>query len=377
MAPPPPSAPGPWRYSMIGTPASAVDAAAAARPGGARSSPPPASYAPPPRDRPRTGHMQYLEYEPRAGGPGLQPVTWLHGVGYSRGYDLYRADIRTVDDMARVPDVAAAASLSGLPASFIERSRLKARAAVENRVIQRSRMALPPDEEMAIFDIETDTRAHTVWLIGVLHRGRVEQFMIGPGDRDDRRTMPGGYNEWGARRVLSEFVDHLGSLASDGCTALVSYSGTGFDRRVTGDALARHGLDPGAFGAVRHIDACSLVRRSFAVPCQTYALKTLGAALGYRFSHSGMDGLDAALAFERHVAYGSPIDRSVLEYNRDDVLSVKHILDSLAAGGFDVERRGAAAAGRRAGGGSRAARGTGRRPRPGKAGRASAAGGGK
>lgn len=314
---------------------------------------------------------QYLEEGPRAGGPGPQPVTWLHGVGYSREYDLCRADIRTVDDMARVPDVAAAASLSGLPASFIERSRLKARAAVENRVIQRSRMVLPPDEEMAIFDIETDTRAHTVWLIGVLHRGRVEQFMIGSGDRDDRRTMPGGYNEWGAKRVLSEFVDHLGSLASDGCTSLVSYSGTGFDRRVTGNALARHGLDTGAFGLVRHIDACSLVRRSFAVPCQTYALKTLGAALGYRFSHSGMDGLDAALAFERHVAYGSPIDRSVLEYNRDDVLSVRHILDRLVAGGFDVERRS---------GGGRAARGReGRRPRPGPAGRApasAAAGGG-
>ena len=304
----------------------------------------------------------------RPGSLGSLPVTWLHGVGYSREHGLYRADIRTVDDMARVPDVRAAAALSGLPASFIERSRIKARAVAENRVIQRSRMVLPPDDEMAIFDIETDSASTTVWMIGVLHRGRIEQFMVDMGD-GYRASGAGAWSAarrraaGGERRLLSEFVEHLGSIRSDGCAALVAYSGTGFDRRVTGAALARHGIDPGAFGSIRHIDACSLVRRAFAVPCPTYALKTLGAALGYGFAHSDMDGLDAAIAFERHVAAGTPIDPAVLEYNRDDVLSVRHILDYLEAGGFDVERRGEAAeAGRRSGGGARkAARG--RRPR--------------
>ena len=326
-----------YHFSIIGTPAAGADDRPGA--GGGRPGPAPRALWPPaagpPRPRPWQG-----EY---ARPPGSQPVTWLHGVGYSREYDLNRADIRTVDDMARVPDSAAAAALSGLPVSFIERARIKARAAVENRVIQRRRMTVPPDDELAIFDIETDTRAAAVWLIGVLHRGRVRQFMvdIGDGSGQDGRALPGGYMERGAQRMLSEFVDHLESIRSDGCTALVSYSGTGFDRRVTGAALARHGIEQGAFASMRHIDACALVRRSFAVPCQSYALKTLGAVLGYRFSQSGMDGLDAALAFERHVAYGDPIDDAVLEYNRDDVLSVKHILDSLEAGGFDVERRAA------------------------------------
>lgn len=305
---------------------------------------------------------------------GSWPVAWLHGVGYSREYGLHRADIRTVDDMARVPDVRAAASLSGLPVSFIERSRTKARSSVENRVIQRSRMILPPDEEMAIFDIETDTASTAVWLIGVLYRGRIEQFMVDMGG-GSRGGGGGGWSalgrrrERGARRLLSEFVDHLGSIQSDGCTALAAYSGTGFDKRVTAAAMARNGVEPGAFASLRHIDACSLVRRAFAVPCQSYALKRLGSILGYGFAHSGMDGLDAALAFERHVADGTPIDPSVLEYNRDDVLSVRHILGFLEAGGFDVERRGAGegARRRRAGGRGRAAGG--RRPagRPGSA----------
>ena len=303
------------------------------------------------------------------GSLGSWPVTWLHGVGYSREYGLHRADIRTVDDMARVPDVRAAASLSGLPASFIERSRVKARAAAENRVIQRSRMILPPDEEMAIFDIETDTASTAVWLIGVLHRGRIEQFMVdmgaGGGGGGAGWSAFRSRRERGARRLLSEFVDHLGSIQSDGCSALVAYSGTGFDKRVTAAAMARNGVEPGAFASMRHIDACSLVRRAFAVPCQSYALKTLGSVLGYGFAHSGMDGLDAALAFERHVADGTPIDPSVLEYNRDDVLSVRHILGFLEAGGFDVERRGE---GERQGSRRRAARG---RRQAGPAGRAS------
>lgn len=302
------------------------------------------------------------------GSPGSRPVAWMHGVGPSREYGLYRAGISTVDDMARVPDVRAAAALSGLPVSFIERSRTKARALAENRIVQLSRMVLPPDEETAIFDIETDALSNTtVWMIGVLHRGRIEQFMV------DMGTGGGvlGSSGWsaarlraagGERRMLSEFVEYLGSIKSDGCAALVAYSGTGFDRRVTGAALARHGIEPGAFGTLRHIDACSLVRRAFAVPCPSYALKTLGAALGYGFAHSDMDGLDAAIAFERHLIDGRPVDPSVLEYNRDDVLSVRHILDYLEAGGFDVERRSEAEAGRRGGGGAkRAARGTRRR----------------
>lgn len=302
---------------------------------------------------------------------GSWPVAWLHGVGYSREYGLHRADIRTVDDMARVPDVRAAATLSGLPVSFIERSRTKARSSVENRVIQRFRMILPPDEEMAIFDIETDTASTAVWLIGVLYRGRIEQFMVDMGGRGGGGgagwSALGRRRERGARRLLSEFVDHLGSIQSDGCTALAAYSGTGFDKRVTAAAMSRNGVEPGAFASLRHIDACSLVRRAFAVPCQSYALKRLGSILGYDFAHSGMDGLDAALAFERHVADGTPIDPSVLEYNRDDVLSVRHILGFLEAGGFDMERRGAGEGGRRRRAGGRGRAAGGRRPagRPG------------
>ena len=352
--------------SIIGAPVAEMPepppagAAGAVRRGGADA--PPArvvrltTRAPPSRPLPSAGPID------GPGSIGTWPVTWLHGVGYSREYGLHRADIRTVDDMARVPDVRAAAALSGLPVSFIERSRTKARAAAENRIIQRSRMRLPPDDEMAIFDIETDTTSTTVWMIGVLYRGRIEQFMVDMG-AGAGWSAARGRRERGARSLLSEFVGYLDSIRSDGCAALVSYSGTGFDRRVTAAALERNGVEPGAFASMRHIDACSLVRRAFAVPCPTYALKTLGAVLGYGFAHSDMDGLDAAFAFERHVADGRPIDRAVLEYNRDDVLSVRHILDSLEAGGFDVERRSeAAATGRR-----RAAR------RPGPAGHATSA----
>ncbi len=249
--------------------------------------------------------------------------------------------------MARVPDVRAAASLSGLPVPFIERSRTKARSPVENRVIRRSRTILPPDEEMAVFDIETDTMSRTAWMIGVLRRGGIEQFMADAGDRGAGWSAARRRGERGERLLLSEFAECLDSIKSGGCSALVGYSGTGFDRRVTGAAFDRHGIGQGAFASMRHIDACSLVRRALDVPCPTYALRTLGSVLGYGFAHSGMDGLDAALAFERHVADGTPIDPSVPECNRDDVLSVRRMLGFLEAGGFGAERRGGAARRRR------------------------------
>lgn len=273
----------------------------------------------------------------RGAAAARRPVTWLHGVGYTRGFKLMRAGVRTVDDIARAPDAGALAASAGLSAQFVEQARIKARSAVEDRVIQRRRLVVPPDDGMAVFDIETDIGARTVWLIGVLYRGRITQFMADASD-----------GERGLARVLSDFVGHLGEIGAER-TVLASYSGTGFDTRVVAAALARHGIAPGAFGAMRHVDLCTLVRRSFAVPGQSYSLKSVGAALGYRFAHAGMDGLDAALAYERHRARGVPIDPAVLEYNRDDVLSVRHVIGSLEGRGFDVERRasGWAARGRR------------------------------
>jgi uncharacterized protein YprB with RNaseH-like and TPR domain len=107
----------------------------------------------------------------------------------------------------------------------------------------------------------------------------------------------------------------------------VSYSGTGFDFRVTLNAMRRQGLDTSLLEEFPHVDLCTLLRRCFVFPHHSYALKELGTYLGYRFRRSELDGLRVALAYQRHVEYDIPLEAGILEYNEDDVRSIKHLID--------------------------------------------------
>jgi len=130
---------------------------------------------------------------------------------------------------------------------------------------------------------------------------------------------------WGEERaILEEFLEFLDR--HHGYT-LVSYSGTGFDYRVTQNAARRHGLDTQVMERFPHIDLCTLLRRCFVFPHQGYALKGLGGYLHYGFRQTDLDGLAVALGYKRYIEFGAALDVRVLEYNEDNVLVLWHLVD--------------------------------------------------
>ena len=107
----------------------------------------------------------------------------------------------------------------------------------------------------------------------------------------------------------------------------MSYSGTGFDYRVTLKALNRLGLESSTLEEFSHVDLCTLLRRSFIFPQSSYALKELGGYLSYGFKQSDLDGLQVAQAYQRHVEYGAPLEPRFFEYNEDDVRVIQHLIE--------------------------------------------------
>lgn len=165
-----------------------------------------------------------------------------------------------------------------------------------------------PAGNYIFIDIETDTACRRVWLIGLLVDGELTQLYA---------------DCWGEERAILE--GFLGFLDRHRDYTLVSYSGTGFDYRVTLNAARRHGLDTKLMERFPHIDLCTLLRRYFVFPHQGYALKGLGGYLHYGFRQNDLDGLAVALEYQRHIESGAPLDVRVLEYNEDDILRARPI----------------------------------------------------
>ena len=182
---------------------------------------------------------------------------------------------------------------------------------MENRILRSSETNLPQNNLM-FFDIETDLNQRRIWLIGILHDEKFEQFFA---------------KDWKQEKImLKAFLEFLGKKSG---VTLVSYSGTNFDWSVVCNALKRNGLDCKNFSSIPHIDLCKSIRNSFIFPIQKYALKDLGKHLGYEFKHPDMGGLYVASAYLLHIKEKRKIDSRVFEYNKDDVCVLPYLIKKL------------------------------------------------
>ena len=71
------------------------------------------------------------------------------------------------------------------------------------------------------------------------------------------------------------------------------------------------------------------LRSCFVFPNQSYALKNLGAFMNYPFKHPEIDGFLVALQYMSHVEDKKPLDKTLLEYNEDDVRAIPYLISGL------------------------------------------------
>jgi Icc-related predicted phosphoesterase/uncharacterized protein YprB with RNaseH-like and TPR domain len=234
------------------------------------------------------------------------------GPAYCNRLSKYGLD--TIDQIIKLENFTEASSVTGLSVNHLKKIQFKAKSLVNSETFLINDFEMP-QKELIFFDIETDlTSPRHVWLIGLLI--------------DDQFIQLFAKNWEEERSILSEFLELLLKYPD---RVLVSYSTKNFDYRVVLNALIRQNLDYDFFEQYPHIDLGTRLSRCFIFPNQSFALKELGAFLGYSFKHSELNGLAVGLNYLNYIEKGEELDQRVFEYNEDDVRAIPFLIEKASS----------------------------------------------
>lgn len=242
-----------------------------------------------------------------------QSVHNLWGIGQAYATKLRACGVSTIEVLANHTKLSELTQQSNISITRLRKFQLRARSMLEQEIMQIAPFEILP-HNVIYLDIETDLTCDKVWLIGLLVHDEVVQLYA---------------DNWNEEQGI--LIQFLRILRQHPTNALASYSGTNFDYRILHQAMQRHQLDTTPLESRRHIDLCIAIRRSFIIPCETFALKAFGAFLRYPFQHPEMDGMLVALQYLRHVESGIPLDPTVIQYNEDDVKVLPYLIDALCS----------------------------------------------
>ncbi|MBU0472229.1 MAG: ribonuclease H-like domain-containing protein, partial [Nanoarchaeota archaeon] len=125
--------------------------------------------------------------------------------------------------------------------------------------------------------------------------------------------------------------DFLNFINNHPDSMLCYYSPKGFDRRLLINSFNEYGLKVQDFTKRKFLDLAVEIKSRFHLPT-TYGLKDVSKSLNYNFKYPDMDGFAAAHLYEEDSIKNKS---KLINYNKDDLLSMKHIIDVLNKG--DIE----------------------------------------
>jgi uncharacterized protein YprB with RNaseH-like and TPR domain len=242
---------------------------------------------------------------------GLQTI---YSVGFDKAEVLKKVGIRKIDDLLSF-DTSKELQGKGITSQSIHKLKLCALSQLENKIYRFAHLKVPK-RNIVYFDIETDLYTtydvKKVWSIAVYYKGSVKIFFA---------------KTWvEERKILKQFLKFLKTIKSPN---LISYSGQDFDKNVLICAFKRNKLNHSFFLQCKHLDLCSLLKKTHIFPIQKYGLKQIGEYLGYKFSNSNLDGLYVAMLYMSHQKTGKMFPPGIFKYIEDDVKALDHILKSL------------------------------------------------
>lgn len=175
------------------------------------------------------------------------------------------------------------------------------------------------DDKVAYVDIETDAGVSVIWQIGVYDEPTDNyQYFIETQQKRDPRSVPRSFARW----IYEEIPDRT----------FVAWYGSGFDfphlnRFIDQFAENRHAK---CWEQTRNVDLLQdIVRARTAVPSRSHKVDVVAARLGYKRAHGGLSGADAARTYQQWLKGIEPDWDRWINYCRDDVIGMKHILDRL------------------------------------------------
>jgi predicted RecB family nuclease len=241
-------------------------------------------------------------------------LQYLQGCGAWRAKKLNSLGVYSLADLLDCDD----SLLKQVPGVFdwhIKRWRFHAQLLLDNKSFVQEK---PPDKDTFVYyDIETDLGGHLIWLIGVYNPTNDEfKYFLAKNPRDEKQ-------------LLTDFETYL---RDNGSKTLCSYSTTYFDRRVVCNRLIAHSFKQPYFDTTDEVDLGVFVKKNLYAKLENYKLRTIGDFFGYPWAHKhDINGFDVAwryMRYQRDKTY--KIDWTILlEYNRDDVLVLPHIIKGM------------------------------------------------
>lgn len=235
----------------------------------------------------------------------------INGIGHAYAAQLAQAGITTVEQLAVASSLTVGEALGRNPktaAIFIARAEARLNGCP-------SLVSIPelPKSPRLYLDIETDLRQSYTWLVGVAPE---------EGDEVPQFFAPHPSREGKMRHELSAF------LTTKAGHSVVHFSGSQFDRRVLVQRMEHYNLTP-PLSLLQSTDCLGTLRRCLALPSRGLRLKEAAECLGYRFTHSDLDGFEVAYEYQKAIQTGSPVPARSLAYNRDDVLALRFLIQEV------------------------------------------------
>lgn len=199
------------------------------------------------------------------------------------------------------------------------------------------RQAVPPSA--VVYDVETglavpDRRQ----LRGVFHRLMLdpptpqEPWLIGAMELGHDVQQWHALDEDAAarRRMFTDFLEFVEARGGVVC----SWSGNGFDDRAVEAGIKRWcPSELLRWKRVIKLDLCKVMRSCMEVP-NSWSMKAVAAILGFRYTDSGWDGLQAGMAYEAYLRFSEPFDFDGLcGYNAEDVMALSTVYEWYATAG--------------------------------------------
>jgi Icc-related predicted phosphoesterase len=203
----------------------------------------------------------------------------------------------------------------------------KAKAYYQDEPIIYNRMGYP--EKIIYMDIETSP-------IGIdsssFNLGRFYIYLIGVYDEEN------GYQCFitkdkkpQEKRILREFLNYLEDLKNSG-SVLCAYNGHNFDFKYLDEKIRSKKLNITTYKKVEKIDLLEICRKNLYMP-KGYSLSSVASYFGYPFKHPEKNGYHMGLEYQGFIlgTLEEPDWEKIIEYNKDDVLAMKYIIESVCS----------------------------------------------
>lgn len=131
------------------------------------------------------------------------------------------------------------------------------------------------------------------------------------------------------KRIFTDFLNYLATLRNRR-SVLCAYNGNNFDFKYLDEKIRSNRLPTLAFKKVEKIDLLEICRKNLYVP-KGYSLSSVASYFGYPFKHPEKNGYHMGLEYQGFIlgTLEEPDWEKIIEYNKDDVLAMKYIIESI------------------------------------------------